>query len=80
MLLSETIGCWVQESEVAVLLGDTEKAHTTCQIGSYPFWKDGKGGANFVIRSVDGADLAACTRALGDALEAMGRQVVPGGI
>ena len=80
MLLSETIGCWVQESEVAVLLGDTEKAHATCQIGSYPFWKDGKGGANFVIRSVDGEDLAACTRALADALEAMGRQVVPGGI
>ena len=52
-LLSETIGCWVQESDVAVLLGETEKAHPGCQIGSYPFFKDGRGGSNFVVRSED---------------------------
>ena len=80
MLLSETIGCWVQESEVATLLRDTEAAHASCQIGSYPFWKEGKGGANFVIRSVDDEGLAACSRALVAALEAMGRPVFPGGI
>src|SRR5690606_24305912 len=39
-LLSETIGCWVGESEVADLLRETEKAHETCQIGSYPFWRE----------------------------------------
>jgi molybdenum cofactor synthesis domain-containing protein len=80
VLLSETIGCWVQESEVADLLGTTEKAHPSCQIGSYPFWRDGRTGANFVIRSVDAGELAACTRALGAALEAMERPVVAGGI
>ncbi len=80
VLLSETIGCWVQESEVADLLGTTEKAHPSCQIGSYPFWRDGRTGANFVIRSVDADELAACTRALGAALEAMERPVVAGGI
>ena len=51
-LLSETVGCWVGESEVADLLRETEKAHAACQIGSYPFWRDGRTGANFVIRSV----------------------------
>jgi len=80
VLLSETVGCWVQESEVADLLGTTEQAHPTCQIGSYPFWRDGKTGANFVIRSVDADELAACTRALEQALEAMDRPVVAGGI
>ena len=35
-LLSATIGCWVAESEVADLLGATERAHEGCQIGSYP--------------------------------------------
>lgn len=80
VLLSETIGCWVQESEVADLLGRTEKAHPTCQIGSYPFWRDGKTGANFVIRSVDAAELAECTRALSQALEALERPAVAGGI
>ncbi len=80
VLLSETIGCWVQESEVADLLGSTEKAHPTCQIGSYPFWRDGRTGANFVIRSIDPEELAACTRALSQALEAMERPAVAGGI
>ena len=79
-LLSETIGCWVQESEVAVLLGDTEGAHPGCQIGSYPFWRDGKTGANFVIRSTDARELAACTRALVLALESLGKPAVAGGI
>ncbi|MFM5932207.1 MAG: competence/damage-inducible protein A [Novosphingobium sp.] len=79
-LLCETVGCWVQESEVADLLRLTEKAHENCQIGSYPFWRDGKTGANFVIRSVDADDLAACCRALSDGLDAMGRPAVAGGI
>jgi molybdenum cofactor synthesis domain-containing protein len=80
VLLSETIGCWVQESEVAELLGQTEKAHPSCQIGSYPFWRDGRTGANFVIRSIDAGELAECTRALALALEAMERPAVAGGI
>jgi hypothetical protein len=79
-VLSETIGCWVAESEVAELLRTTEKAHAGCQIGSYPFWREGRGGANFVIRSVDAEELATCTRELGEALAAMGRPPVAGGI
>ncbi|MFA7602647.1 MAG: molybdopterin-binding protein [Novosphingobium sp.] len=79
-LLSETVGCWVAESEVAVLLSETEKAHPGCQIGSYPFWRDGRNGANFVIRSTDAETLAACTRALARALEAIDRPAIAGGI
>ena len=79
-LLSETVGCWIQESEVAELLRQTEKAHESCQIGSYPFWREGRTGANFVIRSIDAKDLAACTRALVAGLEAMGKAPFPGGI
>jgi molybdenum cofactor synthesis domain-containing protein len=79
-LLSETVGCWVQESEVAELLARTEASFAGCQIGSYPFWRDGKTGANFVIRSVDAGELADCTRSLVDGLGAMDRPAVPGGI
>jgi molybdenum cofactor synthesis domain-containing protein len=79
-LLSETVGCWVGESEVADLLRLTEQAHTSCQIGSYPFWRDGRTGANFVIRSVEAEDLAACTEELVAGLEALGRPAVTGGI
>ena len=80
VLLSETLGCWVAESEVADLLRQTEADHATCQIGSYPFWRDGRNGANFVIRSVDAEELAACSRALAAGLETMGKPVVAGGI
>ncbi|MFC0685620.1 competence/damage-inducible protein A [Novosphingobium clariflavum] len=79
-LLSETIGCWVGESEVADLLRETEKAFESCQIGSYPFWGEGRTGANFVIRSVDAQQLAACTRTLVEGLAALGKAAVPGGI
>jgi len=79
-LLSETVGCWCQESEVAELLRQTEADFASCQIGSYPFWRDGKSGANFVVRSVDADDLAACVRALASGLEAMDRPAYPGGI
>jgi len=79
-LLSETLGCWVGESEVADLLRQTEKVHATCQIGSYPFWRDGKTGANFVIRSVDADELAACVADLVAGLAATGRDAVAGGI
>jgi molybdenum cofactor synthesis domain-containing protein len=79
-LLSETIGCWVAESEVADLLGKTEKAHPGCQIGSYPFWREGRTGANFVIRSTDAEQLATCSRALSEALVAIDRPTFAGGI
>src|SRR4051812_38497873 len=65
-VVSVTIGARAAESEVAELLRETEAAHPGVAIGSYPFFKDGRYGANFVIRSDDG-DLA---RECGDALAA----------
>ncbi len=75
-LLSRTIGCWVPESEVANLLQETERAHAGTQIGSYPFYREGRVGAEFVIRSTDQAVLDACAEDLIARLEATGRQVV----
>ncbi len=79
-LLSRTIGSWTAESEVADLLRETEKAHPACQIGSYPFFREGRVGANFVIRSTDAPALAACEAALTAALEQAGREAVREGI
>jgi molybdenum cofactor synthesis domain-containing protein len=75
-LLSRTVGCWVPESEVAPLLADVEGAHDGCQIGSYPFFREGRVGANFVIRSTESAALAACEADLTARLEQAGREVV----
>jgi molybdenum cofactor synthesis domain-containing protein len=71
-LLSRTIGCWIPESEVADLLGDTERAHDGCQIGSYPFFREGRVGANFVVRATDERALDACVDDLVKRLEAEG--------
>jgi molybdenum cofactor synthesis domain-containing protein len=79
-LLSRTIGCWVPESEVADILREVEGRHEQCQIGSYPFFKEGRVGANFVIRSTDEAALDACVEDLRAQLAAVGRDVVPDGV
>jgi molybdopterin-biosynthesis enzyme MoeA-like protein len=79
-LLSETIGCWVAESEVADLLREVEKGHPECQIGSYPFFRDGRTGANFVIRSTDADALRSCADTLSEALAEAGHDFTPGGI
>ena len=79
-LLSETIGCWVAESEVADLLREIERAHPECAIGSYPFFREGRTGANFVIRSVDPQALKSCADSLEQALGEAGVDFTPGGI
>ena len=79
-LISRTVGCWVAESEVADLLRETERTHPGCQIGSYPFFREGKGGANFVIRSTDEEKLAACMSDLQGRLLAAGYSSVPDAI
>ena len=79
-LLSETLGGFIPESEVAGLLCEPEKAHPACQIGSYPFFKDGRVGSNFVIRSTEAEALAACTGALAAGLDAAGFVWQKGGI
>ncbi len=79
-LLTGTVGCWVAESEVADLLRRVEKEHSACQIGSYPFFRDGRTGANFVVRSTDPAALAACLADLEQALTDAPVPVVTGGI
>jgi hypothetical protein len=75
-LVSVTIGGFVPESEVAELLARTEKAHEGVSIGSYPFFKQGRVGANFVIRSTEEDKLDACLDDLASRLVGEGREVV----
>ena len=79
-LLTESVGCWVAESEVAELLRTTEKAHEGCQIGCYPFFRDGRVGANFVVRSTERDTLDLCITALATGLLETGRESTVGGI
>ena len=76
-LLSRTITCFAPESEVAELLAKTERDHEGCQIGSYPFYREGRVGASFVVRSVDPVDLDECLVDLQQRLEAAGFELSP---
>jgi molybdenum cofactor synthesis domain-containing protein len=79
-MVSVTIGARAAESDVADLLRETEAAHPGVAIGSYPFFKDGRYGANFVVRSEDG-ELAQRTGGdLAERLKAAGYEPVEGGI
>ena len=79
-LLTEPIGCWTPESEVADILRQVEKAHERCQIGSYPFFREGRVGANFVVRSTSAEELKSCADSLCDGLATAGLDFTPGGI
>jgi len=79
-LVSRTIGCWVAESEVADLLREAEHRHEGVAIGSYPFFREGRVGANFVVRSTDPALADACVADLTRRLETCGVAAVEGGI
>jgi molybdenum cofactor synthesis domain-containing protein len=83
-LLTETLGCWVAESEVSEVLRAVEQKYANepggAQIGSYPFFREGRVGANFVVRSTEPDTLRACTDALASALGQAGHAVTRGEI
>ena len=54
--------------------------HPGAQIGSYPFFREGRVGANFVVRSTDPDLLASCVDTLCEALGEEGHDFTPGGI
>ena len=79
-VVSVTVGAYAPESEVADLLRATEEAHAGVAIGSYPFFKDGRYGANFVMRSEDEELVARTAKDLAKRLTESGIEPFPGGI
>jgi molybdenum cofactor synthesis domain-containing protein len=79
-VVSVTVGAYAAESDVADLLRATEDAHEGVAIGSYPFFRDGRHGANFVIRSVDREEAERTAEDLATRLIGAGLEPVSGGI
>lgn len=79
-LLARSVGAWAQESTVADLLRETERTQPGIAIGSYPFWREGRTGANFVLRGTDPDALETAVGALMEGLRAMGLEAVDGEI
>ena len=79
-VVSVTVGARAPESEVADLLRETEAAHPGVAIGSYPFFRDGGYGSNFVVRSADGELARVTGDELARRLREAGYEPVEGGI
>ena len=79
-LVSVTVGAFAPESEVADLLRQAEASAEGISIGSYPFFKDGRVGSNFVIRAEDGERAEAVADHLAGKLAEVGYEPVAGGI
>jgi molybdenum cofactor synthesis domain-containing protein len=79
-IVSVTVGARAPESDVADLLRETEAANPGVAIGSYPFFKDGRYGANFVIRSEDGELAKRTGEELSSKLREAGYDPVEGGL
>jgi len=56
-LLSETLRVAAAEGQIAAPLGACQRAFPDVAMGSYPFFEDGRPGANLVLRSIDKARL-----------------------
>ena len=79
-LVSVTVGAFAPESEVAEMLREAEAATEGIAIGSYPFFKEGRVGSNFVVRSEDEALAEAVADELAKRLREKGFEPVAGGI
>ena len=79
-VVSVTVGARAPESDVADLLRETEAANPGVAIGSYPFFREGRYGANFVIRSEDGELAKRTGEELSRRLREEGYEPVDGGI
>jgi molybdenum cofactor synthesis domain-containing protein len=79
-LVSVTVGAFAPESEVADLLRKAEQSAEGISIGSYPFFKEGRVGSNFVVRSEDPDRAQAVADNLSLELAKVGYDPVAGGI
>lgn len=79
-LVAVTVGAFAPESEVADLLREAERSEEGIAIGSYPFFKNGRVGANFVVRSEDEVQASRIAAKLAQDLAEAGFEPVSGGI
>jgi molybdenum cofactor synthesis domain-containing protein len=52
-IISKNLDVYVSEGDLAAPLGDIARRYPKVEIGSYPFSRNGRYGANLVVRSMD---------------------------
>jgi molybdenum cofactor synthesis domain-containing protein len=79
-LLSRTVGSFVPEGTIATSLGLLQDDYPDLDIGSYPFYFDGKPGSNLVLRGPDQARIDEAASRLHDLIVDLGGEAVEGGV
>tara|TARA_B100000530_G_scaffold119722_1_gene74575 strand:+ start:9832 stop:10560 length:729 start_codon:yes stop_codon:yes gene_type:complete len=51
-IISKSLDVYIPEGDLAAPLGDIAQRYPTVEIGSYPFSRDGRYGANLVVRAM----------------------------
>lgn len=75
-MVSRTVTSHVPEGKAGGPLGELQEKHPDTEIGSYPFFKDGRPGASIVIRAEDPARADAAADAVVALLTALGGKPV----
>ncbi len=79
-LLSRTIGSYVAEGTIATALGLLQDDYPDLDIGSYPFYFDGRPGTNLVLRGPDQVRIDEAGGRLHDLIVDLGGEPVEGGV
>ena len=75
-MLSRTLASFIPEGRMGTPLGEIQKDHPHVEIGSYPFFRDGRPGTSLVVRGADGADLEAAAEAVRALIRSFGGEPV----
>jgi molybdenum cofactor synthesis domain-containing protein len=77
-VLSVTVSGYVGEGVIAKGLGQLQERHPALEIGSYPFFRQGRFGASFVLRGTDAAALKSAAEELRTLIRSLGAEPIEG--
>ena len=77
-VLSKTVSGFIGEGVIAKDLGLLQERYPALDIGSYPFFRNGKFGASFVMRGTDAAMLDAAAGELRTTIRNLGAEPIEG--
>nr|WP_298686968.1 molybdopterin-binding protein [uncultured Dongia sp.] len=77
-VLSRTVSGYIGEGVIAKDLGALQDRYAALEIGSYPFFRQGKFGASFVIRGTDQVAIDAAAVELHTIIKTLGAEPIEG--
>ena len=75
-ILSRTVSGFIAEGTIAAGLGALQDRYGQLEIGSYPFFRQGRFGASFVLRGTDAAAIAAAAEELKTLIRDLGAEAM----